>query len=259
MKNRHFLAIVVMLLFLGSCASNRLVYIQEEVESKQSGVEYEKHKREYLLKPGDILDISFNTTNEELQGIFGKQNSGNVSAGSQGQGAGFYLRGYTVSDSGYIELPTAGKIHVKGKNIYEAERSVQKRLDEYFKGARATVKLVSFKVTFFGEVAGKGPHFFYQDELNLIEALSVAGGVTNYADLREILILRKTDNGRKTLKIDLTDRQILASEDFYLMPNDMVYIKPIPTRNLRIDVNDYFFYISTITSTLSTLFLILNY
>jgi len=250
----------LVILLISSCASNRLVYIQEEIDTLQSGVEYIKQKKEYLLKPGDVLDINFNTSNQELENIFNNTRRRGGNTGQQGSGgSGFYLTGYTVSDSGYIEVPTVGKIMVEGMNVYHAERQVQKRLNEYFKGAAATVKLVSFKVTFFGEVNSKGPKYFYQNELNLIEALSVSGGVTNYADLRNILILRKTEKGRKTLKVDLTDREILESEDFYLMPNDMVYIKPIPTRNLRIDVSDYFFYISTLTSTLSTFFLILNY
>lgn len=252
----------IVLLLVSSCASKRLVYIQEEIDSLKYGQEYEQQKQEYQLKTADVLDLNFTTSNEEIEDVFKGSQRDNISF-NQGQrgggGGGFYFTGFSIDNQGFIEVPVLGRFHVSGLTVPQAQERIQSRLDEFFKGAEVTVKLVSFKVTFFGEVGSQGPMFFYQDQLNIIEGLSVAGGVTNYADLREILIIRRTETGRKTMKVDLTDRDILASNDFFLMPNDMVYVKPIPTRNLRIDVADYFFYISTLTSTLSTLFLILNY
>ena len=249
-------------ILLSSCASERLTYLQEEIDSLKTGQVYKENKTKYLLKPDDVLDIYFSTSNEELADIFrGRRGSSGNQTGGQGggqKGRSFYFTGYSVTDSGYVEIPNLGKIHVVGLNIRQCEQRIQKRLDKYYKGVRAEVKLVSFKVTFMGEVNSTGPQYFYQEQVNLIEALSIAGGVSNYADLREILILRNTGDGRKTLKVDLTDRDILASEDFFLKPKDMVYVKPIPTRNFRIDVENYFFYISTLTSTISTLLLILN-
>jgi polysaccharide export outer membrane protein len=67
--------------------------------------------------------------------------------------------------------------------------------------------------------------------------------------------LRPEANGTKTFSLDLTDRNILTSDGFYLLPNDVVYVEPIRSKSFRINIPT----VSLVLTSVSTLILVLNY
>jgi len=68
------------------------------------------------------------------------------------------------------------------------------------------------------------------------------------------LVLRPTDNGSKTYRLDLTNKKFLASDAFFLQPNDVVYVEPDKYKNVKLNSPLYTLFLST----LSTLILVLN-
>ena len=117
---------------------------------------------------------------------------------------------------------------------------------------------MSFKVTFIGELGSPGTVVFYQEKLDIFEAIERAGGITDYGNRQEILVVRKTLEGRKTFYVNMQDRNILASEKLFLLPNDMVYVKPLGWRIFQLSSQDLLFALSTISTLLTTTLLIIN-
>ena len=166
-----------------------------------------------------------------------------------------YINGYAVNDSGCISLPIMGQVNVGGKTVDQAQMEILSRLKQYFKDATVIVKLLSFKVSVLGEVARPGVYRNYNTQLTVLEALSMSGDINQYGSRRNVLVIRSTPQGNQTYRINLTDPSILSSQGFYLQPNDVVYVEPIPTKTLQVNLPTYTVFLSTI----STMFLLLNY
>jgi polysaccharide export outer membrane protein len=193
---------------------------------------------------------------ESINNVFNKSSSSS-NMGSSNLG-GFYVIGYTVDYDGTITLPVLGKIIVSGLTVSEALAAIQKQADKYIANAQIEVKLVSFKISVIGEVRKPGQFEIYNDKANIFEAIANAGDLTYYANRKNILILRSEPEGTRTYRINLTDKDILASPLYYVQPNDVIYVEPMKSTGLRLSAADYSVLISTISVTLSTYFLIRN-
>jgi len=86
---------------------------------------------------------------------------------------------------------------------------------------------VNFRVTVVGEVARPGEFKVYQDDLNIFEAISLAGDLTEFANRNKIALIRKTKAGSTIRYIDLTSDKLLTSDYYYLQPNDILYVAPL--------------------------------
>jgi polysaccharide export outer membrane protein len=81
----------------------------------------------------------------------------------------------------------------------------------------------------------------------LLEAISQAGGTTDYSSLKKAVIIRETPAGIINMEVDLTDKSFLTSNAYYLQPNDVVYVSPDKNKNLKINAAMYSLAFSTIS------------
>jgi polysaccharide biosynthesis/export protein len=137
----------------------------------------------------------------------------------------------------------------------EAINAIRQRADRYLKDATVIVKLISFKISVIGEVNRPGTYNNFNNQLTVLEAISMAGDITDYGNRKMVLVLRPAADGTSTFRLDLTNSEILSSDGFFLLPNDIVYVEPIRNKSFRINMPA----ISLVFSSISTLILILNY
>ena len=79
-----------------------------------------------------------------------------------------YLRGYTMDDSGHIDIPAIGKVEVLGKTLEEVNNSVQEKASILLKGCNCfSVKLLSYKFSVLGEVNSPGNFQIYDTQITL--------------------------------------------------------------------------------------------
>ncbi len=225
LKNSRLLVIIGILAYLTSCTpQKKLIYLQEKSQSESSKV-YNSKSPDYRLRAYDVLYIRVNSINSESFDFFNVGQGINNSYLFQSE-MGVYLNSYTINDSGFINFPVVGDLFVSGLTIEEAQRKIQSSINIYLKDATTTVKLASYRVSIVGDVLRPGVYYFYQDKVNLLEAIAKAGDLTVYGNRTRVMLLRKTDKGDKITFIDLTDRNLLNKEEFYLLPNDIVYVEP---------------------------------
>jgi polysaccharide biosynthesis/export protein len=255
---KYAIVIISILLTSTSCMHNKIRYIIDSFENKGAVAEYPNPPVDYLIQKKDILSVKISTQNKEINDFFtiSGQQFGNFAGGTQGNI--FYLYGYTVNDSGNIVLPIVGDIYVEGKSINEIRHIVSKRVDERLNNADVVVNLVSFYLTFLGEFGSQGKLTIMQDNINIIDAVAMAGGITEYGDMKKILLVRKTEKGTKTFRIDLTERSLLLSDKFHLQPNDILIAEPMKNKSFQLGVRDYSLALSTITSTIAIILLVIN-
>jgi polysaccharide export outer membrane protein len=161
-----------------------------------------------------------------------------------------YINGYQVDSLGIVTLPILGDIPVVGLTLNQIEDRIQQKSLEFLKDPSIKVKLLSFKINVSGEVNNPGIYYSYNEKLTILEAISMAAGVTDNAQLKNAVLIRETSNGSSTYNIDLTSKNLLTSKAYYLQPNDLIYIKPGKNKQVELNSTSYSLFLTTITTLL---------
>ena len=256
MKNKLFTLLISLILL--SCNSyKKLTYLQN---IKETGIDtlYPKQQEVYKIQPADILYIKVITSNKELYDHFNSEMTG-TSGSYAFREEGLYLTGYSVDDSGYVELPVLQKIKVSDLTIDQIKQIITENAKLFLNDVQVIVKLATFRFTVLGEVKSPGIKLVRDEQVNLLEAIAYAGDITYNGNRANILLLRPTKDGTKTFRMDLTDDKLLSSKEFFLLPNDIIYVEPLHTTLFRERTKDYLFVLSVLTTTVSAMILILNF
>jgi polysaccharide export outer membrane protein len=150
-----------------------------------------------------------------------------------------YLNSYKVDEEGYLKYSFIDKVMVKGLTIEDAQVAVQKAVEEYFDDVNVQIKLVNYQISILGEVNAPGSYQIDREQISILQAISMAGGIKEFARAEEISLIRKSPNGSIVKKIDLTDSKLLESEYFFLLPDDVIYIAPRPSKSYAFEKFPY--------------------
>jgi polysaccharide export outer membrane protein len=138
------------------------------------------------------------------------------------------LLDYLVDNEGYIDYPGLGKLKVNGLTTRECEALMRDELQKYLNEVpNVTVRVSNFKVSVLGEVNKPGTFLVTDEQINVFQALALAGDMTLFSRRQDVQLMRADANGKvNTIHLDLTDANITASPYFYLQQNDILYVKP---------------------------------
>jgi len=256
---QNLLILTLVVLIAASCTSQKkLAYLNNLPET--GGEEtFTMDIPDYKIQPRDILYITIKAmTPEGLIKDFLSAGSGGGMGLSQGESGGG-LFGYDVDFNGFIELPAIGQIKVGGLSLEETREAIQEKAGTVFRNSTVECKLLSFKFTVIGEVGSPGAYINYNNYLTVLEAIGRAGGVDDYGNRNRVLVVRSIDKGTKTFRINLQDKNILSSEAYFLLPNDVVIVEPLKQKIFNMNLTTISFIISSITGTISMTLLLINY
>lgn len=158
----------------------------------------------YLVAPGDALIISV----WKEEGLQDQQ--------------------YLVSPDGSIIFPLIGTINVAGKTTTQIRELLTARLSDFISEPSVTVKLLNNQgntIFVIGKVVRPGQYFTAR-KIDVLQALSLAGGLTVYASDASISILRRIGNQTQVFPFDYSD--VIKGEDLeqniLLEPGDTVAV-----------------------------------
>jgi polysaccharide export outer membrane protein len=251
-----FLLLVAISLSLFSCRSSKELIYMKDVENNQLINKLADSLTEYLIKPGDILYVSIKSMNAEVNALFNPESNMEISSNSLQKFStpqGAYLYGYEVSENGNLTLPMLGKIPVAGHIHSGVEKIVQQQADKYLKQAIVKVKLLNYKVTILGEVKSPGVYYNYNNNFTVMEALAMANGNTDYANITNIKIIRPQHDGKKAMVLNLSSADAWANKGFYLHPNDYVFVEPDKHKNFQLNAQAYSMIIASASLLLAVL------
>ena len=136
----------------------------------------------------------------------------------------------TIGPSGTISMPMAGDINVSGMTCTGVARELEKRLSKFIKKPAVSVNVVSIasqKVHVMGQVRSPGT-FSYMERMAAWEAVSKAGGFTEDANSKRLLLVRvkKQEATISVLPMDFEkifkDGKIAGN--YYLENGDVLYV-----------------------------------
>lgn len=206
----------------------------------------------YTLRPGDIVMVKFVTPDSKSSEMLDIEARSSTSASP----ASIFMNNYSVDDSGYVDVPLAGKIMVQGRTIMQVDSIVTGLATQYFTYSTIDVKLMSFKFTALGEFKSPGYTYVFNNKCTIFEAIGLAGDMTDFANKHKVTLVRKTNDGKDLVyHLDLTAFDVYNSPAYYIWPNDVIYIKPqkakVDSRNIQ--------YITLGFATISTVLLLINF
>ncbi len=252
-KIRMFLrlltGIVLIITFFSSCVPlKKQIYFQAAADSTKTtykSAETSDHK----LQVGNNLYVRVFSLDQKTYDFF-NLSSGSATANSY-YDAGIYLSSYAVDRDGYVDLPFIGKVFVLGLTIDETKTKIHQEIAKYLNETTVVVKLVNYNVTVIGEVARPGQYKIYQDKINILGVISLAGDLTTFAKRDDIVLIRKSDKSSKMYHINLLTDNVLESEFYNIMPDDIIYVMPVKGKNFAFQAFPYTLVISSISLALA--------
>ncbi|MAN26635.1 MULTISPECIES: polysaccharide biosynthesis/export family protein [Mesonia] len=233
MKNNCFLLLLVLIIACSSCISTeKLTYLQQHGQQLDSLIAVQRVQKPYRVQVNDLLSIRIKALDQELVGMFNPIDEGNPNATGEQR---LYYDGFRVDPHGNIRIPTIGEMNVLGYTTEEIRKKIEaKLLKDYFREEAnifVTVKLAGIRYTTIGEI-GAGSQVIYKDEVSIMEAIANAGDIKMTGDRTDVMILRQYPGGHKVHHIDLTDIDAVQSPYYYIQPNDLIMVKPLPQKSL---------------------------
>jgi polysaccharide biosynthesis/export protein len=254
MKQIPLMLIATLIIASGCTSQKKLAYLNNLPKSGEEQT-FTMEIPNYRLQPRDILYITAKAMAPDGN-VSEYLMTGSSSTGSQDISGG-YLSGYVVDQEGNILIPTVGTIKVGGYTLEETRKILQDSVGKVFKNSIVDCKLQSFKVTIIGEVKNPGTIINYTNYLTVLEAIGKAGGIGDYGDRHNILVIRPIDKETKTFTLNLQDKNILSSKAYYLFPNDVVIVQPQTQKVFNMNTPTISFILSMLSSTISTTLLLI--
>ena len=223
----------IAILALSACTTHKdLIYMQNDRYGQSESI---LNLNKIKVQPQDQLRIIVSCKEPKLASLFNlKDNSGSNSGTSQ--------LSYTVDDNGDINFPELGKIHISGLTRDEISTKIADLLikGEWISDPIVTVEFSNLHFSAIGAVGAPGTYSITNDKLTLLEALSMAGDLSNNGE-REIIVIREQNGKRIKHLVDLRDNDIFDSPVFYIQQNDVIYVKPDEkiARQAADNPNDY--------------------
>jgi polysaccharide biosynthesis/export protein len=251
--------VIALIMMLASCSTQEELSYLNNLQEVGGENAFKMEVPDYQVQPRDILYVSVKAQTPEgaLTEMLNDQLAANTSYITNEGSA--YLMGYSVDPDSLVTLPLIGKIKVAGMNIFEIRDLFQSKVDSLFRHAYVEVKLMSFKFTVIGEVRGPGSYVNYNDQLTVLEAIGRAGGISEGGTKEKILVIRPEGSKTLTYHIDLQDKSLLSSPAYFILPNDVVIVQPNPHKTFNINLPTIAFVITTVTSTITTTLLLIDY
>lgn len=242
--------ISLILLIIGSvlyaCVPHKnLVILTQDKKIKSDSLIKAEFRKTYLIQPGDLISIKVSSIDPSSVAIFNKEIGGGRS--NQFNEPAIYLTSYLVSDSGYVNMPMIGKLTLINMSIMDATFLIERELAAYYKFVSVDVKLMSFRVSILGEIKTPGIYNFYNERVNIIQALSHAGGFTDLSNRSKVKIIRNEDGKLKINTLNLKNDEIFNTQFYYLQPNDAIYVEPLKAKVVKVNAPTLQVIISTLT------------
>jgi polysaccharide export outer membrane protein len=227
-NNNSVITLVIFLGLLTSCVTQRKVeYLQDKDKNIKAFKEAEFP--DYRLKPNDELYIQVKSLDDDAANIF---------ASNKIESA------YT----GAMQPYGASLLSVKDKTLSEVSSILKDSLQGILNQPNVTLKLVNRYVSVLGEVNNPGHFPYSQDKLTIFDAIGLAGDIGEYGNRKNIILIRNKDGENIRINLNLNKSEILASDFYYLRPNDIVYVKPLREKFWGLRQFPYAIILSTLTT-----------
>ncbi|MGW8121976.1 polysaccharide biosynthesis/export family protein [Roseivirga echinicomitans] len=244
---KKLFGLALLIAIVSSCIPNeKIILFQNKDGADALGLDtlITPPRSEYYLQPRDIIAINFFSNVESAVEPF-RQSTADVIAttgtGQQGGGIGGNQQGgrqslgqtFVIDNNGFLLINTLAPLKAAGLTTKVLKDSLESIIgrEKGVKDISVNASLAGIRYTTTGEIGG-GQQVIAGSEANLLEAIAVAGGLSINADRQKIQLIRNYEGGFKVHEIDVTQRNLMLTEFWYIKPGDIIYAPPLKLREI---------------------------
>jgi polysaccharide biosynthesis/export protein len=226
---------------VSSCVTNKkFVYLQkDDVNPAKDQLpkdtlvrEYESQQYQYKIQPNDLVSVRFESLSTE-EFDFLRSSGNQSSAGTNLNQNNALLIGELVDDFGNIAFPYVGKVKVSGLTIFQIQDTLQYIANKYLESPVVKARLLNYRMTILGEANKEGTITFPNNRVSMLEAIGLAGGLTDLANKENLKLIRQVDGKTKVAYINILDENFINSPYYYVHQNDILIVGALKQRPFR--------------------------
>ncbi len=221
--------IAVTAVIVQSCGINSNLMLKTDKDFEFAEIDtLNPTKSDYVIDVNDIVQFRFFTNNGNKILDISSATSG---GGNQSQifNPNNSLS-YVIQNDSLIKLPVIDTVNIVGMTIREAESYLQDIYKEFYVDPFIQISITNKRVIVFPGNGGEAKVLYLQNNnTTLLEAIALAGGITERGRASKIKLIRKNDKGKRVVyKIDLSTIDGLGYADIIVQANDYIYVEPVP-------------------------------
>lgn len=238
--------IIILSVFISACNYNSSIMLKTGKEFKYADIPKDENPQ-YRISPNDIIEFRI-YSNDGFKMI------DIITSAGDGRAVNTIQQGiqYLVEQDGLVKLPTIGRVKLSGMTLREAEMELEKLYSEYYIKPFVLLSVANKRVIVFPGSPGDAKVIKLENNnTTLIEALALAGGISEIGKAKRIKIIRRNLPEPQVYLIDLSTIEGIKQADLILQANDIIYVEPTRfTRVSREVLRDVATILSLITSSL---------
>ncbi len=234
---KKFIIPFLFLILLAGCKSTKnIVYLQNAGTPALYSSTQVFPIPQPVIKVGDLLTITVNSGTPEAAQPFNLpivpiskgENAYNIGSGSGVTASAGGLQNYLVDTDGKIIFPVLGKIFVSGMTKMQLSELIKSRIfPRYIKEEPIIlIRFAGYKISVLGEVTRPITFNVDNEKISILEAIAQAGDLTMFGRRDNILLIRENEGKRETIRLDITNKNLINSPYYYLEQNDVLYVQP---------------------------------
>lgn len=274
-KFYSILSVLTLAVMMCSCVSTKKIVYFQGADSLYTQAQQVLQQYEMKLKPADQIMVKVTCSEPDLLSVFaqdvvmgstggGRSNSSSyLSSGASGGMSNAY--GYTITNDGYVVLPSIGKVYVAGLTTVDAAKVIEEKIKEvnHISDPGVTVNLLNARVAVLGAVKAPKVVNLTSERNTVLDVLSQCGDIADTGLRQKIKLFREVEGQRMMYEIDLTKSDVFESPGYYVQQNDLIYVEPNKSQSIKSSAFYTFWtagatIISTLATVTSMIFLIKN-
>lgn len=169
----------------------------------QDSVQPVNKSERYTIQPGDLLEVS--VWRED-----------------------YLEREVAVQPDGRISFPLVGVVDAAGSTVEQVQVRVAERLAQFIPDPVVTVSIKEIRgnrIYILGQVQNPG-QFIMNPQIDVMQALALAGGTTPFAELNDIKILRRSGDRQTLIEFRYADiaRGRNLQQNIVLQSGDVIIV-----------------------------------
>jgi polysaccharide biosynthesis/export protein len=220
-----FFCIILLCVFIVSCKTQQGTSYYYIPDVKDSTAKQVVKDFDPVIQKNDLLSIQVYSASLDprVDQLYNLNTTGN---GSSSSGSSGTLSGFLVDETGDIEYPRIGRIHVEGLTKKQVSEIIRQKFSKELNDPSVVIRFLNFRITMLGEVGHAGTITIPYEKVTILEAIGMAGDIPLTGKRNSIRIIREENGVREFGSIDLTSKSLFQSPYFYLKQNDIIIVDP---------------------------------
>lgn len=192
MKLCNIFFVFISSLFLLSCSTQKKSYYNYLENINDTVWKESVVIKEPIIQKNDLMSIQVYSASLDPQADALYNLPAQNISGQQSQ-----QQGLLVDVNGNIEYPRIGTLYVEGLTKSELSDLIKSKLQGHLINPSVIIRFLNFRITIMREVGSPGTLTIPTERLTILEALGMAGDITEFGKKKNIRVLRENNGNRE--------------------------------------------------------------